>query len=141
MGKEPEIITFKEFFENNKNISFGELCKMVLVCKNCGHKDLLGKFIQEKNPDWKKWGEPILPQEDPLPYKPKPRPNPWNPYPKKYPRFIYKTKRLNMLWIDSKEYEDMFYCRKCGSSLVVLCDEFVKNNMLRGLEGNEANKE
>ena len=126
MTEEPEVITFKEVFERNKNIPFEELCKMVLECKNCGHKDLLKNFIKKKKPDW----DIISPKPDqvPYPYKPKPLPNPWKRY-----RWQKNKKKLSALWINNTEYEDLFYCPKCGSSLVVLCKDFVKNNILRGL--------
>ena len=135
MGKEPEVITFKEFVERNKNIPFEELCKMVLECKNCGHKDLLKNFIKERKPDW----SVIQPAIDPsYPYKPKPyKPKPWHPNINPWKRYRVQNKqKMSSLVIDHKDYEDMFFCPKCGSSLVVLCDEFTKNNLLRGLENN-----
>ena len=37
---------------------------------------------------------------------------------------------------DFGNYEEYFKCPKCKSALVCLDDEFVKNNLLRGLEGD-----
>ena len=131
--EEPEVITFKEFYERNKHIEFEELSKFVLVCKNCSHKDLLGNFIKKrkKSTDWNIADDRLIPN-------PNPKPNPWKqPSPFK-PYRITKTKNskkcgFSMVLIEDKRYEDMFYCPKCGSSLVVLCNEFIKNNILRGL--------
>ena len=133
MGKEPEVITFKEFVERNKNIPFEELCKMVLECKNCGHKDLLKNFIKERKPDW----SDIQPAIDPsYPYKPKPyKPKPWHPNINPWKRYRVQNKqKMSSLVIDHKDYEDLFFCPACKSSLVVLCEEFNKNNLLRSLE-------
>lgn len=127
MGKEPEVITFKEFFEKNKSIPFEELCKIVLVCKNCQHKDLLKNFIREVKKGW----DIIQPQE-PSPYKPYKPIKPYPPY-KPYTKWKSYSKNVMSLMVGNKDYEDMFFCPKCGSSLVVLCKEFIKNNILRGL--------
>lgn len=48
---------------------------------------------------------------------------------------VKRHKQINNLMINHEEYENLFYCPKCGSSLVVLDPDFVKNNLLRGLEG------
>jgi hypothetical protein len=57
--EEPEVITLKEFAEQHPNIKEEELFKIVLVCKNCGHKDLLQKFTKKKeNNDWEEVRKP-----------------------------------------------------------------------------------
>ena len=151
--REPEVITFKELVERNENIKKEELLKLVLVCKNCSHKDLLGNFIKKKKRGWNMIDEndkPIgdnSPAPDPNPWKPykpykpyKPHPdiNPWkqpNPYNKYYTKAkTGMTKKLSNLLLGEEEYEDMFFCPKCKSSLVVLDPDFVKNNVLRGME-------
>lgn len=136
--EEPEVITFKEIIERHKDIKKGELYKLVLVCKNCGHKDLLKNFIRKKEADWSGITDTISPK----PWKPEPKPTPWkkpipDPYWKGDPYKRYecgKTKQnLTCLILDDEEYEDMFFCPKCKSSLIVLDPDFVKNNILRGL--------
>lgn len=139
--KEPEVITFKEFSEGHKNMEEEEMHKIVLVCKNCNHKDLLKNFIKKVE---NKIG--MFPET-----KPKYIPDPWKPSPPKpHPDikpYLYKkwrhpikyrtqsnSKKINKLASIEKEYEDMFYCPKCGSSLVVLDKDFIKNNILRGLK-------
>ncbi len=137
--EEPEVITFKEISERHKDIKEEELFKLVLVCKNCGHKDLLGNFIKKKD----KWRDLIKPKE---PYEPKPyKPNSWKqiPYnPGIKPRWnggnkitCSNNKKIMMaMRMDSIDYEDFFFCPKCRSSLIVLCPEFVKNNIIRVME-------
>ena len=135
--EEPEVITFKEFYERNKHIEFEELSKFVLVCKNCSHKDLLGNFIKKrkKSTDWNVVGGNFRP--DPKSWKPSRDINPWKQPPfKRYQIRNGKTTKkqnVNSLILNDEEYEDMFYCPKCGSSLIVMDKEFTKNNILRGL--------
>ena len=138
--KEDEVITFKEFIGKHKDIKEEELYKIVLVCKNCGHKDLLRNFLKERERRTMVWGgddENI----QPAPFKPSPFPTPIPSKPSPFnPRWIIKgtprtasktTKMLMTTIVTQHNYEDMFYCPKCGSSLVVLCREFVKNNVAR----------
>lgn len=143
MKEEPEVITFKEIVERNKNMKEEEMMKVVLECRNCGHKDLLKNFILEKknSRNVQPYPKPNI-QPEPYPDNPwKPYPNipkPWKPYPyiTKYRQNIknLKSNKIMNIMLGNKEYEDMFYCKKCGSSLVVLCKEFIKNNILRGLD-------
>ncbi|KKM67275.1 hypothetical protein LCGC14_1472730 [marine sediment metagenome] len=135
--EEPEVITFKEFYERNKSIKFEELQKIVLVCKNCSHKDLLGNFIKRRKNEWDVVGRNLISDQETDPKPINPYDNDWKKPPYK-PRFIGKIRNskksgFSMVLIEDKRYEDMFYCPKCGSSLVVLCNEFIKNNILRGL--------
>ena len=128
-GSEEEVITFKEFVEKHKDIKEEELHKIVLKCANCGHKDLLKNFIRKKEGRWNVTkGDDTFPSPKPIePY------DDWNKKLHK-PRWISKqrdTKRKMMAILENGEYEDMFFCKKCGSSLVVLCKEFIKNNMAR----------
>lgn len=133
-GEEPEVITFKEIVERHKDIKIDELKKLVLICKNCGHKDLLGNFIRKK----KKVDRIYLPDDTP---KPKPyNPDDWGkPDPFRIPkppyRFSAKTtnKKIMAIMVDNEEYKDFFYCPKCGSSLIVMDKEFIKNNFLTGM--------
>ncbi len=134
--EEPEVIIAKEFLEQHKDMKEGEVHKFVLVCKNCGHKDLLKNFLKRKSLTR---GVDIVPGDFvPTPYKPKPsKPNPWDrPYYPKYKWNCVKDNKKIMMAIimRNEEYEDMFFCPKCGSSLVVLCKEFVKNNIARTFE-------
>lgn len=133
--EEPEVITFKEIVERNKNIPEEELYKFVLVCKNCQHKDLLKNFIKKRQRDWDiaQGEKPTLPWK-PYPY---PKPSPWKPI-SPYKRYRMTSKNgksqvINLV-LNGTDYEDMFFCPKCHSSLVVLCEDFVKNNILRGLD-------
>ncbi len=140
--EEPEVITFKEILERHKDMEEEERHKIVLVCKNCGHQDLLKNFIKKKD-KYERLKKP---------YEPKPHnlddwePNPWNPTPLPYkipPRRrrqpYYKCAEndkkvmMTIIMTDNKEYEDMFFCPKCGSSLVCLNPKFVKNNIARAL--------
>ncbi len=139
--EEPEVITAKEFLEQHKNMKEEEVNKFVLVCKNCNHKDLLKNFLRKK--DLTRRVDVVPGDFEPKPYKP----NPWNvpykpkiPYKDPYKRYRCnkttnsKTAKMMALMINNENYEDMFYCPKCGSSLVVLCKEFVKNNIVRAME-------
>ncbi len=141
--QEPEVITFKEIVERNKNLKKEELFKLVLVCKNCSHKDLLKNFIRKKERDWNIEGDKPKPNyiPSPSPWNPSPSPdiNPWKqpkPYKPYYKRYKCGTKQksVSCLMLDREEYEDMFFCPKCKSSLVVLDPDFVRNNILRGME-------
>ena len=134
--EEPEVITFKEIVERNKNIKKEELFKLVLVCKNCSHKDLLKNFIRkkEKMMNW----DGLKDEIKPTPWKPKPTPWKPDPYWKGDPYKRYRCSKttkqnLSCLMLDKEEYEDMFFCPKCKSSLVVLDPDFVKNNILKGM--------
>lgn len=125
-GSEEEVITFKEFVENHKDIKEEEIHKIVLVCKNCGHKDLLKNFIRKKD------GGVKIMRGDYHQFPPKTPPERFNQ------RWISRQtkpngKKIMMAYLEHREYEDMFFCPKCKSSLVVLCKEFIKNNMTRVL--------
>ena len=134
---EPEIVTLKELAERHKDIKKEELFKLVLKCVNCGHRDLLGNFVKKKG------GGNLRPLE---PYKPKPykpEPNPYDNWKSRPPKplrpskwYTQKAKLKNtmMLMIDHEKYEDFFFCKKCGSSLIILDEEFVKNNITRVLK-------
>lgn len=133
---EEELTSFKEVMEKHPNIPQGDLFRMVLVCKNCNHKDLLVKFIKKKEMDWAR--------KHPLekPYPDYPKPNPWKqpkPYqPKPYYKWINKTQpkdkiMMMALFLNHEEYEEFFYCPKCGSSLVALSSEFSKENIAKVL--------
>lgn len=134
---EDEVITFKEFIGKHKDIKEEELHKIVLVCKNCGHKDLLKNFLKERerrrgliSEDYNIQPTPFKPSPSPIPMFPKP--NPFNPrWITKGRTSSSKTTKLMTTIITPSNYEDMFYCPKCKSSLVVLCREFIKNNVAR----------
>ncbi len=56
---EPEVITFEDIINRHKDMEEEEMHKIVLVCKNCGHQDLLKNFIKKekreiinKTDDW-----------------------------------------------------------------------------------------
>ncbi len=133
--EEEEVITFQEFAEKHKDIKEEELHRIVLVCKNCGHKDLLKNFLKERE---RRKGL-ILEDYDiqPTPFKPTPYPKPMRFEPRWTTRggnnnlTSSKTTKIMTTLISKGNYEDMFYCPKCGSSLVVLCREFIKNNVAR----------
>lgn len=141
-----EIIDFEELRERHKNVEFEELCKLVLVCKNCGHKDLLIKFLKEKE-NRKNYREKDKEDRESYPWNPKPHPSPWNPSRKDnyYSKCNeMKDVKKNIICaislgkmsiitssIGNDKYEKYFYCPKCGSSLVVLDKEFTKNNIGR----------
>lgn len=132
MTDEPEVITFKEFVERNPNMKEEDMLKIVLMCKNCNHKDLLKNFIREVKRAPMIWDGDVNPTK---PYNPnpwKPKPSPWKI---PYKRYTCKNNTNNLVLNGHRiDYEDMFFCPKCGSSLVVLCAEFRKNNILRGLK-------
>ncbi len=132
--EEDEVITFKEFIGKHKDIKEEELHKIVLVCKNCGHKDLLKNFLKEMERRKIVWGGDDR-NIQPTPFKPSPYPKPMRFEPRwitKPPITASKTTKLMMTTlIAPSNYEDMFFCPKCGSSLVVLCKEFIKNNVAR----------
>jgi len=137
---EDEIITFEELKNKHPNVSMENLSKMVLICKNCGHKDLLINFL--KNIE-----NPIF--------------NAIDPYEKPYREFKprhYRTSPPVRYWSNSKEnnkwvmnsltmtkasktflnvmkerFEEYFFCPKCQSSLVALSSEHAKNNIMRVL--------
>ena len=129
---EEEVITFREFVEKHKDVNEKELFKLVLKCANCGHKDLLKNFLKERE------GRRMI-----NPWEDKREPTPSFPKPMRFePRWTTRggnnnlttsktTKMLMTTIISHSNYEDMFYCPKCGSSLVVLCREFIKNNVAR----------
>ena len=132
---EEEVITFKEFAEKHKNIKEEELHKIVLVCKNCGHKDLLKNFLKERarriiSP----WSGNIVKPTPISPIRFKPRWTDNSITSKQAGQLGNPSKTTKMMMttlITPSNYEDMFYCPKCGSSLVVLCKEFIKNNVAR----------
>ncbi len=139
---EGEVISAKEFLDKHKDMDEKELYKVVLVCGNCKHKDLLKNFLKMDEPD-------ELPPWTPKPYPNPDIPNPWKPrkpYPKPYygdPRYkrytcdnktskLNKKQVMNMVTsIPSGEYEELFYCPKCGSSLIHLDSDYIKNNTTR----------
>lgn len=133
--EEPEIITFKDILERHKDMNDEDLFKLVLVCKNCGHQDLLKNFLKEED------NSITFSDRDAKPFKPKPYSQPsWEPM-----KYRWRDKRIQpmtksatkmmmaMATIGNKRYEDMFFCPKCGSSLVCLNPKFVKNNTARVL--------
>ena len=127
--EEPEIITFKEILERHKDMKEEELHKLVLVCKNCGHQDLLKNFIKNKSEGFERMNISV---NDPQPLRQWKR---WNPRDK---MTCTKNKEITMMVIvNNTEYEDMFFCPKCDSSLVCLNPKFVKNNIARTLEEKE----
>ena len=124
---EEEVISFKEFAEKHKDIKEEELHKIVLVCKNCGHKDLLKNFLKEREKRISISGGLLKEPREAVPITParfKPR---W--ITRGNPSKTIKMMMVNL--ISPSNYEDMFYCPKCKSSLVVLCKEFIKNNVAR----------
>ncbi len=146
-GEEEEVITCKEFLEKHQDIKEEKLHKIVLVCKNCGHKDLLKNFLKDKGRmvrdrairDWGDVDDDISPRPFPKPLYPKPPP--YNP---KWGTITCENKtkgmkvgtatpvkknKMMLARLEHGNYEDMFYCPKCGSSLIVLCKEFLKNNV------------
>ena len=144
--EEEEVITCREFLEKHKDIKEEELQKIVLVCKNCEHKDLLKNFLKDRERANIFGGndytpKPIDPSPSPFPSKP---PYRWNPTitgqtlkaskvgtATSTANPIKKGNKMMMVILENRNYEDMFYCPKCGSSLVVLCKEFLKNNVAR----------
>ncbi len=126
--EEPEVITFKEIAERHKDMKYEEMCKLVLVCKNCGHQDLLKNFIKEKN----RWVGKRDPKIDPDEWEPKPY-KPPKPYHPKFPRPNSWSDKVTCMMINNISYEDMFFCPVCKSSLVCLNPKFSKNNIARTL--------
>ncbi len=135
--EEEEVITFREFVEKHKDVNEKELFKLVLKCANCGHKDLLKNFKKERerarriNPfsDIEVEPNPIEPSPFPKPIRFEPR---WTTTGGNNNLTTSKTTKMLMATLISpSNYEDMFHCPKCGSSLVVLCKEFIKNNVAR----------
>ena len=144
-----DITSFQEIKEKHPDVSDDNLFRLVLVCKNCGHKDLLINFLQKLGDD-KDWDRIRTPRPYPVPSRPYPNPynppKPNNPYNPKKPlnwpnkRYIsYKkgnqnqtTQSIYMSVVDSK-YKEFFFCPKCGSSLVALSSEYAKNNIVRML--------
>ncbi len=143
---EPEVITAKEFLEQHKDMKEEDVYRFVLVCKNCNHKDLLKNFLKKiikgydvsikdpEPPPWKKY------KPEPSPWKPKPdRPYYGDPPPLKRYTMKSQNKKDVMCMVNlvnslhPADYEELFFCPKCGSSLVVLCPDYIKNNMTRSL--------
>ena len=123
--KEPEVITAKEFLEQHKNMKEEEVYKFVLVCKNCGHQDLLKNFIKKKSEGFERMN---IPADDPEP------PRQWTRWNLGDKMRCTKNKEITMMvTVNDTEYKDMFFCPKCGSSLVCLNPKFVKNNTARTL--------
>ena len=127
--EEPEVISFKELMERHPDTKAEELFIIVLVCKNCGYKDLLQKFAKKKEDNWEEIHKPSL-QPRIYPVRP-------SPYPYRFkPRYIQSNSGMMKAISNSNmimEFEELFYCPKCGSSLVVLCKEFIKNNLAKVL--------
>jgi len=113
----------------HKDMKEEEMNKIVLICKNCGHQDLLKNFLKKKQQRWEKIRE--SPNDRvPAPYHPYPKPD-WGTPRKPYYGDPYKRNITCLVMIN--DYEEMFFCPKCGSSLVCLNPKFVKNNTARTL--------
>lgn len=143
--KDDEIITWKELKERHQEVPLENLHKLILICKNCGHKDLLIKFLKKDEP------RRIMPAPDyPENWKPKPwkgdppYPSPYrDPKPKPWKRPYYYTKTQNKdkivmiteagMLFNIAISEEYFFCPKCGSSIVALSSEFSKNNLVKVL--------
>ena len=119
---EPEVITFEDIINRHKDMEEEEMHKIVLVCKNCGHQDLLKNFIKkEKREIINKTDDWTIP--DQVPTYPKPN----------LPKTPYYSQNDTTCLVMIRDYEKMFFCPKCGSSLVCLNPKFVKNNTARAL--------
>jgi len=142
MEKETEdIVTWKEIQERHPAIPKENLHKLVLVCKNCGRKDLLVKFLKKREAPFRR-AEPVIDWEK-MKLK--------EPYKKWYPKKNYYSKSKNLgfkpnktliadetdklfkfsMNLDFASPEEYFFCPNCGSSLVCLSSEFSKNNLVR----------
>ena len=134
---EPEVITFEDIVNRHKDMKEKELHKIVLICKNCGHQDLLKNFRKKEESPWKKVrNDPDDDWKLPEPHKPYPKPYPEPDWTPKRP-YYSRGKITCLVKIQEEEdgirYEEMFFCPKCGSSLVCLNPKFVKNNTARTL--------
>lgn len=121
-----DIVTWKEIQERHKEVPKENLYKLVLVCKNCGHKDLLINFLKK---DELRYNRParVWPEDNP-------NIKPWKGVPYKYrsnPGKGMSTKMLHVL--DFASVEEYFFCPKCKSSLVALSSEYSKNNLMKVL--------
>ncbi len=159
---EPEIINLKDLAESS-GLSKDKLEKIALVCLNCGHKDLLVNFVKKNKPydvvAGFDEGSLITPRRKPMkigdPFKFPPKrfysgaTGTAKPLKLTGGKVVLKTTgqvRKGMSYAGKKisnmvmfgdvwdGYEDYFKCPVCKSALVCLDEEFVKNNLLRGLE-------
>jgi hypothetical protein len=138
---EDEIITFEELKNKHPNVSMENLSKMVLICKNCGHKDLLINFLKKiENPIFSGM-TPYNPQRrNPSPYKTPDRFG--SPYFKKYTAkagkgmgiaIVDEVSKIYTYNVMKEGFEEYFHCPKCKSSLITLSSEYAKNNIVRVL--------
>ncbi len=102
--------TYKELRKAHKDIPSEEFNKIILVCGNCGHKDLLVNFLKERENQMSGVlsGQVVADR-------------------------IRQTNKIMMVdTLDSFNHsKDLFYCPKCKSSLVLLDKDYTKQNMVK----------
>lgn len=91
------IVSLKIIMKITKKRSLEEIGMIPLECANCGHKDILLKFIKKYNNIYRNpsWGKNLTQKPDTEPVS-----------------------------LKEGKYEPIFYCPKCHSSYIV-CDKSV----------------
>ncbi len=112
--------SYKELRERHRNVKLEDFSQLILVCGNCGHKDLLANFTKKR--ESRGW-ETDMGGSWSLTNKP-PTSN------------LTKEQKASGRFINAiltGDKKDLFFCPKCNSSLVSLDKDYTKQNMMKVL--------
>lgn len=119
-----EIITLKKIVQDveDKKISEEDASELALRCENCGHRDILDKFLVDDIPGYI-MGQPSQSQNQKY----------------RYYQGLGAVNHLSFLRFHDKIRKDNLICPKCGSSLITFDEKLSSNNTIKYIK-NESSK-